>query len=234
MFKQFLHVIRRSRSQINDEIDTFAAAFKTKLVYTSNAREYTQNIQAAHDFASSKLLQLMMDELKLVQRLRSLKRFFLLDQGDFFVHFMDVADSELSKNIADISLAKLRSMLDLSLRSSTADQDPHKDDLSCQILPYTLISQLLRVISVKHDRPGEPAVPVASLSHQGKVTGLEAFTLDYSVQWPLSLVLSRYAITKYQLLFRHLFHCKHLERLLASTWQTHQSTKEYEVPSTST
>jgi hypothetical protein len=44
-----------------------------------------------------------------------------------------------------------------------------------------------QVISFKHDRPGEPAVPVASLSHQGKVTGLEAFTLDYAVQWPLSL-----------------------------------------------
>ena len=222
-------MIRQSRSPINDEIDGFAKTFTEKLVYTTYEREYSENIQVAHDFASSKLLQLMMGELKLVQRLRSLKRFFLLDQGDFFVHFMDVADSELSKNVADISLAKLRSMLDLSLRSSTADQDPYKEDLSCQLLPYTLISQLLRVISVKHDRPGEPAVPVASLSHQGKVTGLEAFTLDYSVQWPLSLVLSKYAITKYQLLFRHLFHCKHLERLLALTWQTHQSTKEYEV-----
>ena len=34
------------------------------------------------------------------------------------------------------------------------------------------------------------------------LTGLEAFTLDYRVEWPVSLVVSRKAITKYQLLFR--------------------------------
>ena len=32
-----------------------------------------------------------------------------------------------------------------------------------------------------------------------------------------------------QLLFRHLFHCKNLERLLSATWQTHQTTKQLEV-----
>jgi gamma-tubulin complex component 2 len=79
-----------------------------------------------YNFASQKLLQLMMGELKLIQHLRSLKRFFLLDQGDYFIHFMDVAESELNKNVADISITKLRSMLDMSLRSSTADRDPHK------------------------------------------------------------------------------------------------------------
>ena len=36
----------------------------------------------------------------------------------------------------------------------------------------------------------------------GRITGLEAFTLDLRVSWPMSLVLSRRALTKYQLLFR--------------------------------
>ncbi|EOD30747.1 hypothetical protein EMIHUDRAFT_455432 [Emiliania huxleyi CCMP1516] len=33
--------------------------------------------------------------------------------------------------------------------------------------------------------------------------------ISYRVGWPASLVLSRHALIKYQLLFRHLFHCKH-------------------------
>ena len=152
-----------------------------------------------------------MVDLQLRMRLVSLKRFFLLDQGasspithkqygwtvswlcalervhcclgDFLVHFMDVAEGELTKNVSGISLPKLRSLLDSALRSSTASQDPFCDDLTCQLLPYTLISQLLRVISVKHDRPGEGAsLPAASLAHQGQVTGVEAFTFDYSVR----------------------------------------------------
>lgn len=30
---------------------------------------------------------------------RSIKHYFLLDQGDFFVHFMDAAGEELRKNV---------------------------------------------------------------------------------------------------------------------------------------
>ena len=182
----------------------------------------------------------VMGELQLKQRLMSLKRFFLLDQGDFLVHFMDAAEQELCKNVGDISMPKLRSLLDSALRGSTASQDPFCDDLSCEVLPYTLISQLLRVISVRHERGGQggggqgggglgSSLPAASLSHQGQVTGVEAFTFDYKVEWPLSLVLSKYALTKYQLLFRHLFHCKNLERLLSATWQTHQTSKRKHI-----
>ena len=42
------------------------------------------------------------------------------------------------------------------------------------------------------------------------------------VQWPLSLVISRKALTKYQLIFRVLFHCKHVSRQLCAAWQIQQ------------
>lgn len=46
--------------------------------------------------------------------------------------------------------------------------------------------------------------------------------ISVQVPWPLSLVVSRRALTKYQLIFRHLFHFKHVERQLCMTWQAHQ------------
>ncbi|KAH1205345.1 Gamma-tubulin complex component 2 [Glycine max] len=54
------------------------------------------------------------------------------------------------------------------------------------------------------------------------ITSLETFSLSYKVHWPLSIVLSRKALTKYQLLFRFLFHCKHVDRQLCGAWQVHQ------------
>ena len=57
----------------------------------------------------------------------------------------------------------------------------------------------------------------------------EAFTLDYKVRWPLTLILSHKSITKYQLIFRHLLFCKYVERSLETLWLTHQQTKEYNV-----
>jgi hypothetical protein len=56
---------------------------------------------------------------------------------------------------------------------------------------------------------------------------MDAFTLDYKVKWPLSLVISAGALTKYQMIFRHLFFCKHVERRLGDAWRYHQTTKEF-------
>ena len=50
-----------------------------------------------------------------------------------------------------------------------------------------------------------------SQSSQQSLTGFESLVLDYRVQWPLSIVLSRRAITKYQLLSRILFYSKYVE-----------------------
>ena len=50
---------------------------------------------------------------------------------------------------------------------------------------------------------------------------MDALTLDYSVKFPLSLVISRKALTKYQLLFRHLLYLKHGEQVLCATWIEH-------------
>jgi gamma-tubulin complex component 2 len=65
----------------------------------------------------------------------------------------------------------------------------------------------------------------ASLASQG-LKGVEALTLDYRVGWPLSIVLSRRAITKYQLLSRLLYFSKHVEAKLLTSWKGHQALKE--------
>lgn len=51
--------------------------------------------------------------------------------------------------------------------------------------------------------------------------GIDALTLDYSVKFPLSLVISRKALTKYQLIFRHLLSLKHGEQVLCHAWIEH-------------
>lgn len=60
---------------------------------------------------------------------RSIKRYFLMDQGDFFVHFMDLTEEELRKPVEDITPTRLEALLELALRMSTANTDPFKDDL---------------------------------------------------------------------------------------------------------
>jgi len=60
-----------------------------------------------------------------------MKRYFLMSQGDFFVHLVDMARDELAKNLADIQDERMSALIELAQRTSTAASDPHKDDLQC-------------------------------------------------------------------------------------------------------
>ncbi|KAF5399218.1 Gamma-tubulin complex component [Paragonimus heterotremus] len=67
------------------------------LEYDDTDSTYLEQIERAHLYASSLLLKLMIKEKDLKEHLTSIKRYFLLDQADFIVHFMDAAASELCK-----------------------------------------------------------------------------------------------------------------------------------------
>lgn len=54
---------------------------------------------------------------------------------------------------------------------------------------------------------------------------MDAFAFGYEVEWPVSLVLNHKALAQYQMLFRHFFYCKHIERQLADVWITNKQTK---------
>jgi gamma-tubulin complex component 2 len=187
---------------------------------TLEERSLVSRLKSASAWAAGQLVELLMVEHQLMARLESVKHYFLLDQGDFFIHFLDSAEEELTKPVGEISRARLQAKLDLSLRQS-AVADPFRDSLTCGLLPYNLTNQLLRIINAS-SKAAPPAAPQAA----SRTPGLDAFTFEYEVGWPLSLVLSKHAITKYQLLFRHLFHCKHVERQLSSSWLSQQEPKQ--------
>ena len=60
-----------------------------------------------------------------------------------------------------------------------------------------------------------------NLAHS--LPAIDALQLDYTVKFPLSLVISRKTILRYQLLFRFLLHLRHVEQSLSSMWMDHKS-----------
>lgn len=218
---KYLNVIR----ECGQLVDSPA---KEKIVYTENEAIYTRIINDAYNYASKILLDLLVRDKKLVPRLQSLKRYFLLEQGDFFVHFMDMVEEELNKSNQVPVTVKFDSLLQFALRMSNASSDPFKDDLSCYIGRYTLMQKLEAMHQVQPGRKSH----ARGMSHSmpgPELLRLDLFTLQYRVQWPLSIIISKTTLLKYELIFRHLFFCKHVERHLSRTWLNHQSTKELEL-----
>ncbi|XDV44944.1 hypothetical protein PO909_013148 [Leuciscus waleckii] len=187
-----------------------------EVLYTLKERAYVEQIEKAYYYASKVLLDFLMEEKELVSRLRSIKHYFLMDKGDFFVHFMDLTEEELKKQVDDIIPPRLEALLELALRMSTANTDPFKDDLKIDLMPHDVITQLLRVLAI--DTKQEKAI-------------INAFSFDYIVKWPLSLIINRKALTRYQMLFRHMFYCKHVERLLCNVWISNKTAKQYSLHS---
>ncbi|CAN6864486.1 unnamed protein product [Brassica oleracea] len=182
---------------------------RSKLTIFGSNHHYLECIKAAHEFASKELVSLIMDKYGLIGRLRSIKHYLLLDQGDFLVHFMDIAREELNKKVHEISVEKLQSLLDLALRTTAAAADPRHEDLTCCVDRTSLLTTL----GMQKDLDSN------SIEDPVSITGLETFSFGYKVQWPLSIVISKKALSKYQLIFRFLFHCKHVERQLCGAWQ---------------
>ncbi|XP_059756139.1 gamma-tubulin complex component 2 [Balaenoptera ricei] len=199
-----------------------------EVIYTLKERAYVEQIEKAFNYASKVLLDFLMEEKELVARLRSIKRYFLMDQGDFFVHFMDLTEEELKKPVDDITPTRLEALLELALRMSTANTDPFKDDLKIDLMPHDLITQLLRVLAIETKQ--EKAMVHADPTEL-TLSGLEAFSFDYVVKWPLSLIINRKALTRYQMLFRHMFYCKHVERQLCNVWVSNKAAKQYPLHS---
>uniref|UniRef100_A0A8C5Q7X0 Gamma-tubulin complex component n=1 Tax=Leptobrachium leishanense TaxID=445787 RepID=A0A8C5Q7X0_9ANUR len=161
-----------------------------EIIYTLKERAYVEQIEKAYSYASKVLLDFLMEEKELVAHLRSIKHYFLMDQGDFFVHFMDLTEEELKKAVDDIIPTRLEALLELALRMSTANTDPFKDDLKVELMPHDLITQLLRVLAIETRQ--EKALINADPTELS-LSGLEAFSFDYIVKWPLSLIINRFA-----------------------------------------
>ncbi|KAL7747995.1 gamma tubulin complex Spc97/GCP2 subunit Alp4 [Sorochytrium milnesiophthora] len=189
---------------------------------------FVQDIERAYRFANKSLLDLLVNNQNLVARLRSIKRYFFLDQSDFFTYFLDQASDELRKPAKQISVSKLQSTLELSLRNpaSVTASDPYKDDLKVTLSDMRLKDHLSRILGVVGMNPdgslSSSTADLAELKETGKnelMTGFDALLFHYEVPFPLSLVITTRALTKYQLLFRNMFAVKQLERSLCTVWQ---------------
>lgn len=165
---------------------------------------------------------------------RSLKHYFFADQSDFLTNFLDLSKSELTRKAAKtVSIVKLQSLLDLAVRNpaSSSSNDPYKDNLKVTMASQGLYDWLLKIVThTAANENGEIdfALDLGRDDGQDKgdrrtLMGIDAVTFDYSVKFPLSLVISRKAVTRYQLIFRFLLHLHHLESALSSMWLEHKT-----------
>ncbi|WVQ80641.1 hypothetical protein IAT38_002746 [Cryptococcus sp. DSM 104549] len=196
-----------------------------------NEPKFYKRIEDAYIYANKTLLKLMVDEQELIPHLRSMKHFFFLNQSDFLTNFLDLAGGELRKPAKAASLVKLQSLLDVAVRNpaSSSSNDPYKDDLKVVMQSQGLYDWLLKIVSKTGSLTEEGELDFAlgdghdeeggkKSEKERTLVAIDALAFDYSVKFPLSLVISRKTIARYQLIFRFLLHLHHLESALSAMW----------------
>ncbi|KAH9882997.1 hypothetical protein J1614_000363 [Plenodomus biglobosus] len=189
---------------------------------------FLDNVNSAYAYANTSLLNLLLTTHQLPARLRSLKHYFFLDRSDFFTYFLEMSELELKKPAKQVNVGKLQSLLDLATRhsGSVAVEDPYKEDIKVQINDTGLTNWLMKIVNVQGLDQDAATATLSSytpanttqITNDDKITGYQALVFDYAMPFPLSLVVSRVTLTRYQLLFRFILSLKHLEMDLAKSW----------------
>ena len=138
------------------------------------------------------MLQLLVEDRDLIGHLKSVKKYFLIEQGDFIVQFLDLCDSELSQPVDCVeparyqllirqtllhtSIIRLESLLELSTRTSAANSDQYKDNLRVALLPYDLSFQMGKIQALNTVEEAEYQTCDTSL-----LSGMDAFAFGYEV-----------------------------------------------------
>ena len=227
---KYLNVVRECGGI--DNVKDRSLDTSTNVPHTFDDPRFAENVSQAYAFANRSLMSLLLTTHRLPERLRSLKHYFFLDRSDFFSYFLELTHSELKKPAKSVNVGKLQSLLDIVLRQpgSVAAEDPYKEDVRVAMNDVGLTGWLMRVVNVQGmdadatNLSTYTPAPIGGESDKDKdkvISGYEALTLDYAVPFPLSLVVSRVTLTRYQLLFRYLLSLRHLETLLTASWTEH-------------
>ena len=222
---KYLNVVRECggvniASKIDDTPTTFGDA------------RFLDNVNHAYAFANSELLTLLLTKNSLRSRLRSMKHYFFLDRAEFFLYFLELSASELRKPHRSVNTGKLQSLLDLVLYQpgSIAIADPFKEDVQVKVNEVGLTQWLMRIVTVQgmdQDNPDsimeqyKTPAQTSTKDEDKDINGFEALELDYIVPFPLSLIISRKTVLRYQLIFRYTLALRHLESMLVDCWSEH-------------
>jgi gamma-tubulin complex component 2 len=218
---KYLNVVRECGKRIK-----FHQSHASLKFSHSDEQHYANMILDAYQFASKTLMEVIMEDNDLMGHLLSVKRYFLLQQGDFIVQFMDACEQELTKSVDKVIPMRLENLLELTLRLSSAKHDKYQDNLVTTLMPFDIVTQMSKII--KANENDDESDGDYDLPDTANLTGIECFSFGYKTQWPISIILNQLAISKYQIIFRQLFYCKHVENFLCRVWIANNNAKKFD------
>jgi gamma-tubulin complex component 2 len=217
---KYLNIVRECGKRVSFVLNGASLKFSH-----TDEQNYMNIITDAYSFASKALMDMILNDNDLLGHLLSVKRYFLLQQGDFIVQFMDACEHELMKSVDKVIPMRLENLLELTLRLSSAKHDKYQDNLSTALMPFDIFTQMSKIMKSTNESEVEDE---DECDFDSNLTGIECFSFGYKTDWPITIVLNQLTISKYQIIFRQLFYLKHVENFLCRVWVANNNAKKFD------
>lgn len=178
----------------------------------------------------SHILTMLFDRHSLQQHLLLMKKCLLLSQGDFVQTLIEGLDDAFTKHLSS-TLITADSGIDMIDGGGVALTLPPRYTLQMlvdnalhntnyfKLLPESFLSRILVVIT-----SGATSISSSdTLDEDREKKSLfkwDVFSLEYSIDAPLTSVIHPVAQTRYHLMFRLIWRCKHIEYMLSKNWRS--------------
>ena len=150
---------------------------------------------------------------------------------------MDGGEADLNAACGTVPLQQLQGVLDIAVRCSSAAADPAAARLKAAYDHRSVLNLLIAITQTSGpvDSPTKrpklrPVLPMPMTAAEKSTVGRqrrarESCMLSYDVPWPLSVVVPESAMAQYQMIFRHIFELKWVERELNRVCSLYQTTR---------
>ena len=184
-------------------------ASKRLAAHDVSRAELERLIPDLHRASAAQVWRLFNERLCIVQHLLLLKNVLLFGNGSWFLAFVETATSQLTSKASGVSVQRLNGLLRVAIAPLIAQCLSTNSHLTieCALDQCTLADRLDAV-----------HLGSSTSSAQEDAIGVDLIVLSAKASAPLNAVLSKDAMFKYQLLFRHLFKAKWVLRRIGLVW----------------
>ncbi|KAL0225254.1 hypothetical protein RCL1_003166 [Eukaryota sp. TZLM3-RCL] len=181
------------------------------------SREFSSIIFDCHKWASSIALKSIYDSGLINFLNESIKYYYLLDSGEWVLHFMEMSLSDLMAPSTSVDPQRLSFLFEI-LSSKQSKHVP-----KVEILPYSIYGHVLAILNTQ----ANPDASVLSFPLRvadskpldpKRLSALEAMTITIEAPFPLNLILTPMVLQKLSLLFRYFLMLRYTERVVVSLW----------------
>ncbi|KAL3682125.1 hypothetical protein R1sor_000147 [Riccia sorocarpa] len=177
-----------------------------------------QEILSQYACVSTLTVRLFQEGLGLQDHYQALRRYYFMEQGDWADYFVaSLCQNRWGPSGNQLQQMEVQGMLEAALQRSSCEGDEYAERL--HVCFHSLGATTTSAVATR----GSAKMALAPFVDCSRLEAFDFISLEYKVDWPLTLVLTNESLLLYNILFSFLIRIKLTVHALADIWRRLQA-----------